>query len=96
MCDIVDNYRAVGIAVVHGSQRLVALLTGRIPNLKLDGGVLVERDCLRKEGGADGRFAERVELVLHGQRVGLRDLKNVPTLTNRRTIELLPTADSPE
>lgn len=64
MCNVVYNNGAVGVAVVHRGKRLVALLAGGIPNLKLDGRVLVERDGLRKECGADGRFPEGVELIL--------------------------------
>lgn len=64
MCNVVDNNGAVGVAIVHGRERLVALLAGRVPDLKLDCGVLVERDGLGEESGADGGFSERVELVL--------------------------------
>ena len=54
--NVVDHYRAVGIPVVHGRQRLVSLLARRIPDLKLDCGVLIEGDGLCKEGGADCGF----------------------------------------
>jgi len=64
LCNVVDNNGAVGVAIVHGRERLVALLAGRVPDLKLDCGVLVERDGLGEESGADGGFSERVELVL--------------------------------
>jgi hypothetical protein len=64
--DVVDNNSAVGVSVVHGSQRLVALLTGRIPDLELDSGVLVERNGLGEESSADSRLAIRIELVLEG------------------------------
>ena len=64
MCNVVDNNGAVGVAIVHGRERLVALLAGRVPDLKLDCGVLVERDGLGEERGADGGFSERVEWVL--------------------------------
>ena len=64
MGDVVDDDGTVGIAVVHGGERLVALLTGRVPYLELDGGVLVERDGLCEECGADGGFPVRVELIL--------------------------------
>ena len=64
LCDVVDDDGAVCVAVVHGGQRLVALLAGRVPDFKLDGCVLVEGDGLGEEGGADGRFSVVVELVL--------------------------------
>jgi hypothetical protein len=63
--NIVHNHGAVGIAIVHGSQGLVSFLTSGIPNLELDCGVLVQGNGLSKEGGADGGFAERVELILY-------------------------------
>lgn len=64
MGDIVDDDGAVGVAVVHGSQRLVSLLTCRVPDLKLDRGCVIEGDGLGEEGGADGGFSVVVELVL--------------------------------
>jgi hypothetical protein len=54
LCDVVDDDSAVCVPVVHGGQRLVALLAGGIPYLKLDCCVLVEGDGLGEEGGADG------------------------------------------
>lgn len=64
LCDVVDDDGAVRIPVVHGRQGLVPLLPSRIPNLKFDGRVFIEGDGLCEEGGADGRFSVRVELVL--------------------------------
>jgi hypothetical protein len=64
LCDVVDDDGAVGIPVVHGRERLVALLAGCVPYLKLYGCVLVEGDGLGEEGGADGGFPVVVELVL--------------------------------
>lgn len=64
LSDVVDYDGAVGIAVVHGGQRLVALLTSGIPNLELDGGRVIEGDCLSEESGADGGFPVVVELIL--------------------------------
>jgi hypothetical protein len=64
LCDIVDYYGAVRISVVHGRQRLVPLLPGRVPNLEFDSRVLIEGDGLCEEGGTDGGFSVRVELVL--------------------------------
>lgn len=64
LSNVVDDDGAVGVAVVHGGKRLVALLACSIPNLKLDGGGVIEGDCLGQEGGADGRFPVVVELVL--------------------------------
>ena len=54
MCDVVDDDGAVCVAVVHGRQRLVAFLTGGIPDFELDCCVLVEGDGLSEESGADG------------------------------------------
>lgn len=64
LCDIVYYNCAVGIAVVHGCQRLVAFLSGSIPDFKLDSGVLVEGNGLGEEGGADGGLSVRIELIL--------------------------------
>jgi hypothetical protein len=69
LCDIIDDDGAVCVAVVHGGERLVALLAGRVPDLELDGCVLIEGDGLGEEGGADGGFSVVVELVL--TRVGM-------------------------
>lgn len=41
LCDIVDHHGAVCIPVVHGGQGLVSFLTGSIPYLKFDRGVLI-------------------------------------------------------
>ena len=64
LCDVVDDDGAVCVAVVHGCERLVALLAGGIPDLELDRRVLIEGDGLGEEGGADGGFPVVVELVL--------------------------------
>jgi hypothetical protein len=64
LCNVVDYDGAVGISVVHGRKRLVALLAGRVPDLELDCRVLVEGDGLGEEGSADGGFSVVVELVL--------------------------------
>jgi hypothetical protein len=64
LCDIVDDYSTVRIPVVHGRQGLVAFLSSSVPDLELDCCVLVERDCLCEEGGADGGFSVGIELVL--------------------------------
>ena len=61
---VVDDDGAVGVAVVHGRQRLVSLLARRVPNLKFDRGCVVEGYRLREESGADGGFPIVVELVL--------------------------------
>lgn len=61
--DVVNDDGAVRITVVHGCQGLVALLAGCIPDFKLHRGVLVEGDGLCEEGGTDGGFPVRVELV---------------------------------
>ena len=36
LCNVIDNYSAIGISVVHWRQRLISLLAGGIPYLKLD------------------------------------------------------------
>lgn len=64
LCDIVYNYSAVGVPVVHGCERLVALLASGVPDLELDCGGLVESDGLSEESGADGGLPVVVELVL--------------------------------
>jgi hypothetical protein len=92
--NVVYHDGAVGISVVHGSQGLVSLLAGSIPDLKLDRGGFVERDGLSQESGADGRFSERVELVLSSCEYAMADKAKRAggslqhTLTNLRTIEL--------
>lgn len=42
LSDIVDNDGAVGVAVIHGGQRLVSLLASGVPYFELDGRVFVE------------------------------------------------------
>ena len=64
LSNVVDYNGAVGVAVIHGSQGLVALLTCGIPDLELDGSCVIEGDCLGEESGADGGFPVVVELVL--------------------------------
>lgn len=54
LSNVVDYNSAVCVAVVHGGQGFVALLTCGIPNLELDGSCVIEGDGLGKEGGADG------------------------------------------
>lgn len=75
MRDVVDDDGAVGVAVVHGRERLVPLLACRVPDLELDGRVLVEGERLREEGGADGRLAVFIELVLFGYSISFCFLK---------------------
>lgn len=62
--DIIDDDGAVGVSVVHGRQRLVALLACRVPDLELDRCGFVEGDGLCQEGGANGGLPVVVELVL--------------------------------
>jgi hypothetical protein len=64
LSNVVDYDSAVCVAVVHGGQGLVALLTCGIPDLELDGGRVIEGDSLGQESGADGGFPVVVELVL--------------------------------
>jgi hypothetical protein len=66
--DIVYDDGAVGVAVVHGSQRLVSLLARGVPYLELDGCGIIEGDCLGEEGGANGGFSIIIELVLLSQK----------------------------
>ena len=63
--NVVDDYGAIGVPIVHGSQALVSLLSRCIPDLELDGGVVVEGYCLREESSADCGFAVVIELVLY-------------------------------
>lgn len=87
LCDVVDDYGAVCIAVVHGGKRLVALLACRIPDLKLDRCVLIQGDGLGKEGGANRRLPVIIELVLpwSAWRAWCRGQPCVLTLTKRNT-----------
>ena len=88
LCDVVDDDGAVGVAVVHGREGLVALLASRVPDLKLDCGGLVEGDGLGEECGADGGLPVVVKLILRGLAAETRvhtDLGH--TLTNRSTSE---------
>lgn len=61
---IVHDDRRGRAPVIHGRQRPIALLAGRIPNFELHRGI-VEGDRLGKERRADGRFLEFEELVAH-------------------------------
>ncbi|RMZ72162.1 hypothetical protein GMOD_00007160 [Pyrenophora seminiperda CCB06] len=70
LSDVIYDYGAVCVSVVHGRKRLVALLARGIPNLELDSCVLVEGDGLGEEGGADGGFPVVVELVLRESAMG--------------------------
>jgi hypothetical protein len=78
--DVVDDYSAVGVSVVHWCKRFVSLLTSSIPNFKLDGCVLVEGNGLCKESGANGGFPVVVELVLPTMSVKLRLRIETPRL----------------
>lgn len=62
--DVVYDNGAVCVAVVHWRKRLVSLLACRVPDFELDGRVFVKRERLCEEGGANGRLAILVELVL--------------------------------
>ena len=68
MRDIVYDNGTVCISVVHGSERLIPFLTGRIPDLEFDGGVIVQSDGLGKEGGSDCRLPIVVKLILEDRR----------------------------
>jgi hypothetical protein len=97
--DIVDDNGAVGISVVHGSQRFISLLTGGVPYLELDGCALIQRYRLSQESSADCGFSIVVELVLDEPEYEgtLRAVsKGVPMHSSMMPIHTLPTADSPE
>ena len=64
LSDIVHNDRAVGVPVIHGGQRLVSLLAGCIPYLELNRRAFVQGDGLCEEGGANGRLAVIIKLIL--------------------------------
>lgn len=64
LCYVVNNNGAVGITVVHGRKRLVALLSCSIPYLELDGSIIIQGDRLGEERSADGRLAVIIELIL--------------------------------
>ena len=64
MSDVIDDHSAVGVAIVHRGQRLIALLASSIPDFKLDCGGIIEGDGLCQEGSSDSRLAIIIELVL--------------------------------
>jgi hypothetical protein len=64
LCNIVDDDSAVCISVVHRGQRLVSFLTSCVPYFELDSCVLVQRNRLCQEGGADRRLSVVIKLVL--------------------------------
>lgn len=53
ICNIIDHDGCLCTSVVHGSQTVVALLTGRVPDLKLDCCV-VQAYRLSQEGSCRG------------------------------------------
>jgi hypothetical protein len=91
LCDVVYYNGTIGVPVVHGRERLVALLASRVPDLELDCGGLVEGDGLGEECGADGRLPVVIELVLHiSAAVGPADAADAArkhTFTKRSTSE---------
>jgi hypothetical protein len=99
LCNVVDYDSTVGISVVHGRERLIALLTSRVPDLKLDRRVLVEGNGLGEEGGADGGFSVVVELVLdkaqHERRLGIYISYAACDCLAMICLRTFPTADSP-
>ena len=60
--DVEDDDRSCSSTVVHGRERVIALLPRRVPDLELDRRV-VERDRLREEGGTDRRLLVLKELA---------------------------------
>lgn len=97
--DVVYYHSAVCISVVHGSQRLVALLSRCVPNLELDCRLIVQGKGLCEESGADSGLSVVIELILFGEvNMAIWVLAVVcpyRTFTKRSTSELFPTADSP-
>lgn len=69
--NVVDDNGTVGVAIVHGSERFVSLLTSCVPDLEFDRRVFVEGNCLREKGGTDGGFSVGVELILGEGAAGL-------------------------
>ena len=63
LSDVVNNYRAVGVPVVHGCQRLISFLPRSVPYFKFYRCGVIEGDGLGKEGGTDCRFSVVVELI---------------------------------
>ena len=64
LCDIVDDYCAVGVPVVHGCERFVTFLTCRVPYFEFDRCGIIKSDGLGKESGADGGFPVIIKLIL--------------------------------
>ena len=64
LCDVIDDYGAVCVSVVHGCERLVALLSCCVPDLEFDCRLFVQGKGLCEESGADGGFSIVVELIL--------------------------------
>ena len=61
--DVVDDERALRIAVVHGRQAGEALLARGVPDLEFDGAV-GQVAFLRQEGGADCGFFVGLEGIV--------------------------------
>lgn len=75
LCNIVDDNSAVRISVVHRGQRFVSLLTSCVPYFELDGCVLIQRNGLCQEGGADRRLSVVIKLVLRTVRFAAQALQ---------------------
>ncbi|TNN35042.1 EF-hand domain-containing family member B [Liparis tanakae] len=67
ICDVVHHDGRLGASVVHGRQAVVALLTGRVPDLKLDRRV-VQTHRLSQEGGC-GSTKRRSACLQEGRKV---------------------------
>ena len=76
LADIVDKEGTDSTTVVSGSDGAVALLTGGIPDLRLDG-LGVDLDRTSRELDADGGLRIKVELVASetAEKVGLSDAR---------------------
>ncbi len=72
--DVVHQQGAHGTTVVSGCDRTIALLAGRVPDLRLDG-LAVDLNAAGCEFNADGGLAVEVEFVAGESReqVGLAD-----------------------
>jgi hypothetical protein len=62
--NVINDNGAVCVPVVHGCERLVALLSCCVPDLEFDCRLLVEGEGLCEESGADCGLSVVIELIL--------------------------------
>jgi len=74
--DVINHNGAVGVSIVHGSQRLVSFLAGGIPDFEFDCRVFVQRDGLCQEGGANRRLSVVIKLILFHVNMGILSRKS--------------------